>query len=111
MVAVLLCALAAPALAQKPFNGPVLTDKPKGGFGAQTTTPTPTPTARATATATRTATATPTATATARPGRRGEPLANTGADPVRLALAGLTLLGFGFSLRLRLALADVRRPG
>jgi hypothetical protein len=102
MVAVLICALAAPALAQDPFRSPVLRDKPKGGF-AQTT---PTPTATATPSAT--ASPTPTPTATPRPRRHGE-LADTGADPLRLALAGLSLLGFGLCLRLRIALADARR--
>jgi hypothetical protein len=102
--AVLICAAAAPALAQEPFASPVLRDKPKGGFTEKT--PTPTPTASPTATAT----ASPTPTATPRRHGKDGALAETGADPLRLALAGLTLLGFGFSIRLRIALADARRP-
>ena len=96
VAAVLLCALVAPASAQE--FGPPLRDKPQGGFAQ--TTPTPT------ATATETATASPTPTAS--PRRNGE-LANTGADPRRLALAGLSLLCFGLCFRLRLGLADERR--
>src|SRR4051794_16190625 len=88
LAAVLLCAVVAPALAQDPFASPVLRNKPKGGFG------TATPTATATATATPSATASPTPTATPRP-KKGGSLADTGADPLRLALAGLALLGFG----------------
>jgi hypothetical protein len=107
MAAVFLCTLAtAPAVAQGPFGSPVLRDKPKGGFGAKST---PTPTA--TATATRTATPTPSPTATAGPRRHRGPLAETGADPLRIALAGLSLLGFGLCIRFRVALADVRRMG
>jgi hypothetical protein len=100
MVAVLICAVTAPALAQDPFASPVLRDKPKGGFA--TVTPTPTATASATASPSATPTATP------RSKKHGQ-LADTGTDPLRLALAGLALLGFGFSLRLRIALADARR--
>jgi hypothetical protein len=99
LAAVLICAVAAPALAQDPFASPVLRDKPKGGFA--TPTPTPSPTATATATPT----ASPQPTATPHPRKHGQ-LADTGADPLRLALAGLALLGFGFSLRLRIVLAD-----
>jgi hypothetical protein len=102
LVAVLICVVAAPALAQQPFASPVLRDRPKGGFAKGTPTPTATPSPTATATAS------PTPTPTARPGKHGQ-LAETGADPLRLALAGLTLLGFGLCLRLRLALADARR--
>ena len=100
LLAALLCvSLAAPALAQKPFNAPKLSDEPKGGFKAKPTA-TPEPTA--------TATASP--EPTARPRRVRSSLPNTGADPMRLALAGLTLLGFGFALRFRVALADARLP-
>ena len=97
VVALLFGAVAAPGMAQKGPTGPPLRDKPKNGFGRKTPTPTPTATATASVTATPTATATP----------DGQ-LARTGADPLRLALAGLALLGFGLSLRFRIALADAR---
>jgi hypothetical protein len=98
--ALLLCALlAAPALAQKPFNAPKLRDKPKGGFGAQVT---------ATPTVTATASASPSPTVTPRHRHRHADLPNTGADPLRLLLAGFTLIGFGLALRYRVALADAR---
>ncbi len=95
VAAVLSCALLTPAQAQQ--LDPPLRDEPQGGF-AETTTPTPSATA--------TATASPTPTVS--PRRNGE-LANTGADPRRLALAGLSLLCFGLCFRFRLALADERR--
>lgn len=101
VVAALFCVLtlAAPALAQGPFSAPVLRDRPEGGFSGGQATPTPTPTASPTAT--------PKATAT--PGHRRDQLADTGADPLRLALAGLAMLGLGMSLRFRVARADTRR--
>jgi hypothetical protein len=96
LATLLACVLAAaPAVAQgaKPFTKPPLSAHPRQGLGRATPTPT--------------ATSTPRATPTAGPRRN---LPNTGADPMRLALAGLTLLGFGLSLRFRVALADARRP-
>lgn len=112
LAATLLCvAWAAPAAAKRPgpFSEPRLRTHPKTELRGGT----PTPTATATATATRTATPTPTATATTEPTTTGTPTAgnaglpNTGADPVRVAVAGLTLVGFG--LALRLSLVDARR--
>jgi hypothetical protein len=100
-----------------PFDNdlPGLKDKFPGSKGQKTPTPTPTateePTATATPSPTPTATATktpepsPTPTATAKPGD----LARTGSDsPPLFALGGLSLLGFGIALRLRLALDDAR---
>ncbi len=113
--AVLLCAFpASPALAQQgePFSEPPLSGEFPDGSGSQAT-PTPSPTATRTATPTATATrtpqptATPTPTATAKPGRGNKDLPNTGSDPLRVGLMGLTLLGFGVSLRL--GITDARR--
>ena len=89
-----------------PFDGlPRVKDRFPGS-GSQAT-PTPTPTEEPSATPT--ATATPEPTATAKP-RNGRELAETGSDDVPiLALGGLSLLGFGIALRLRLALDDARR--
>lgn len=111
IAAMLCCVLtpAAPALAQGPFTEPPLRGKPKGGFDGSRSTPTPTPTATLAPSVTETAEPTPSPTATPRRGGDKE-LARTGADPLRLALAGFTLIGFGVSLRLRLTLGDVRRP-
>lgn len=95
--ALILALLTAPALAQQPFSQPKLRDKPKGGFSGQATA---TPAATATATPTASATAEPTAT----PRHRTASLPNTGADPLRLALAGFALIGFGLALRFRVAL-------
>lgn len=97
-----------------PYSEPPLKGDFPDGQGAQQT---PTATPEATATATSTATAEPTATATATveptatagPGKRGD-LPNTGSETLEVGLAGLTLIGFGISLRLRVALADARRP-
>lgn len=75
--------LAAPAAAQEP---PVLTEDPPTQLDGSPT-PAPTPTA------------TPSPTATASAGPREE-LADTGSEPALLALAGLSLLGMGLSLRL-----------
>lgn len=99
----LIALLALPAVASAqdpgPFDAPRLSDEPPGGGDGQpTATATPAPTATATATTA------PTATATA------SDLPATGADPLRLLLAGLTLLGFGLALRFRVALADARHP-
>lgn len=91
LAALILMLVAAPAPAQQPYSQPRLRDKPRGGFHGQ-------------ATATPTATATATAEPTATPHRRTAALPNTGADPLRLALAGLTLIGFGLALRFRVAL-------
>lgn len=119
--AVSICALMAPpAVAQtpgagstpkagngEPFDHPRLGDEFPGGSGSQLT-PTPSPTA----TRTSTSTPTPRPTATPRPDdgkNNGEELPDTGTDPLRVGLMGLTLLGFGLSLRLRVALADARR--
>ncbi|MEJ7891226.1 MAG: hypothetical protein WKF94_01115 [Solirubrobacteraceae bacterium] len=110
--ALLCCALSAsPALAQQgePFSGPPLKEGFPDGSGAQRT-PTPSPTATGTATRTprptATATSTPTVTATPtpkpRPNRRDD-LPATGTDALRVGLMGFTLLGFGISLRLRVA--------
>lgn len=107
LVTLLCTLLAVPALAQEPFQFPTLRGKPKGGFGAQATA---TATAAPTETATAEPTASPTAEPTATPGRRRAALADTGSEPGQLALAGLTLLGFGLALRFRVALADARRP-
>lgn len=116
------CVVAAPpARAQmgadnggEPFSGPVLEDKFPGGNGAQKT-PTPKPTRTATPeptpqeTETPEPTASPEPTATAKPGgRKGKNLPNTGSDTLRIGLMGLTLLGFGFSIRLSLAEAGRR---
>ncbi len=57
--------------------------------------------------ATPTSTPTPRATATATPVDRSG-LPSTGSDPALVALAGLSLFGFGLSLRLRVALGDAR---
>jgi hypothetical protein len=85
------------------------------GSGSQTT-PTPTPTPTPTATPTEEPTAEPSATPTASPKPTATPkpdgneLARTGSDaPPLLALGGMSLLGFGIALRLRLALDDARR--
>ncbi len=114
---------AAPALAQnggggadEPFSGPVLVDDFPGDKGAQKTPtpkptrePTPSPTPEETETPTPTPEASPTPTATAKPGRtNAKDLPNTGSDPLRVGLMGLTLLGFGFSLRLSLTEARSR---
>ncbi len=53
------------------------------------------------------ATPTPTPTATATPAGKSD-LPSTGSDPALVALVGLSLLGFGLSLRLRVALGDAR---
>jgi hypothetical protein len=105
---VLLCAVTAtPALAQngEPFSEPQLNGSFPGGSGSQATaataTATPEPTGTATASPSQTATSTP------KPGR-GRNLPNTGSDPARVGLMGLTLLGFGLSLRFRVAHADAR---
>lgn len=103
LAAVLVCTLApAPALAQTssqatPFGEPRLRRHPEQRLGGRPT-PTPTPTATATAGAT------PAPTATPKPD-----LPATGSDPGVVALAGMTLVGFGLSLRLRVALGDARR--
>ena len=99
-------AFAVPAVAQEPYSNPPLTDEPEDGFGGGEATATPAP--KATATATATATAEP--TATPRSGPPKAQLANTGSEPLQVALIGLTLLGFGLALRFRVALADARRP-
>lgn len=105
LAAVLLCTLlAAPAHAQtssagSPPDQPRLRKHPEQRLGGRAT---PTPTAGATATATATPTAAP--SATPKPD-----LPATGSEPGMVALAGMTLLGFGLSLRLRVALADARR--
>lgn len=103
--AVFLCAFTAgPAPAQD--NGRPFTEPPLEGE-----LPEATATATATADPTRTATATPsaapTATATAGPGKKGD-LPATGSDPLRVGLIGLSMLGFGLSLRFRVALSDAR---
>ena len=129
--ATLLCAGAAtPARAQQggAYSSPVLTNDFPGKGGVQRT-PTPSPTPRATRTArptpeptavptrtprprptpTPTPTASPEPTATAKPddgGGKGN-LPETGSDPLRVGLMGLTLLGFGFSVRL--GVGDARR--
>jgi len=122
--ALLCCALSAsPALAQQgePFSGPPLNDGFPDGSGAQRTptpsptateaptrTPRPTTTARPTSTPTVTATPTATPTRKPRPNRRDD-LPATGADALRVGLMGFTLLGFGISLRLRVADGTRRR--
>ena len=68
---------------------PQLTDDPPGPLGTPTATPAPT------STATPTASATPSATAS--PG--SQELARTGSEAGLAALAGLSLLGAGLSLR------------
>jgi hypothetical protein len=83
------------------------------GSGSQTN-PTPTPTEEPTATPTATETPEPTPTRTPEPTATAKPgdidLVRTGSDdPPLLALGGLSLLGFGIALRLRLALDDARR--
>jgi hypothetical protein len=105
VTALLACAfLAAPAVAQErgdvlvaqlaqatqePGDQPPLTTDPPTELGSGEGDPTPTPTP------------TPTATATESPSAEPrEQLADTGADPALLALAGLGLLGMGVSLRL-----------
>ena len=103
LAAVILCAsTAAPALAQD--NGRPFTEPPLKGE-----LPEATPTGTATADPTWTATPTPTATATATagPGKKGD-LPATGSDPLRVGLIGLSMLGFGLSLRFRVALSDAR---
>lgn len=95
---------AAQAQSDEPFSSPGLRGQIPGGSAQGTATPTP----EATETATPEPTATAEATATARPKRPRE-LANTGSDPGRVALMGLVLVGFGLSLRLRIALGDARR--
>jgi LPXTG-motif cell wall-anchored protein len=97
----------------KPFTEPPLKRQFPGDSKAQATpTPKPAktaaPTATPRATATPTRTPSPTPTATAKPGK-GEDLPSTGSDALEIGLAGMTLLGFGLSLRFRVALADVRR--
>jgi LPXTG-motif cell wall-anchored protein len=103
--AVVLCAAWAPAaVAQdpgRPFEEPVL----EGEIPTATATADPTETAEPTATPT----AEPTATATATSGPGGKAnLPATGSDPLQVVLIGLSLLGFGLSLRFRVALADAR---
>jgi carbohydrate-binding DOMON domain-containing protein len=103
------------AQAKNTFLGqPLITEKPPHPLRGSATA-TPTATATSTATATRTATPTPTATrtatptptATAKPGGSQTGLADTGLDAVAVALGGLSLLGFGLSLRM--ALDNARR--
>jgi len=115
LVAVLLCFLVpAPVHAQSssqatPRDQPPLRKHPQnklGGGPARTPTATATASATASPTATTTPTATPTATATPKPG-----LPATGSEPGLVALAGVTLLGFGLSLRFRVALGDARTNG
>lgn len=114
--AIVCVAAPAPALAQnggrtadEPFSGPMLEDEFPGGGGAQKTPePTPTRTPRRTPTPSPTATPTPeptpspTATAAPANGKNDKNLPDTGSDPLRTGLMGLTLLGFGLSLRLSL---------
>ena len=96
----------------EPFSGPLLDDKFPGGKGAQKTPtptpPTPEPTAEETETPEPTASPEPTATAKPNGRRNDKKLPNTGSDALRIGLMGLTLLGFGFSLRLGLAEAGRR---
>jgi LPXTG-motif cell wall-anchored protein len=84
--AALAACLAAPctlARAQaRPGSEPPLTSKPPTPLGTPAPTVTPAPTAT--------------------PARRGGSLPNTGADAGLLALAGVSLLGLGVGLRLRL---------
>ena len=117
LVAVLLCFLVpAPVHAQSssqatPRDQPPLRKHPQnklGGGPARTPTATATASATASPTATTTPTATPTPTATATP---KPDLPATGSEPGLVALAGVTLLGFGLSLRFRVALGDARTNG
>jgi hypothetical protein len=112
---------AAPALAQnggnpgdEPFSGPLLDNKFPGGEAQKTPTPTPTPretdTPEPTPSPSASPEASPTATATATPepgGKGRKEMPNTGSDPLRVGLMGLTLLGFGLSLRM--SLTEARR--
>ena len=107
--AVILCASpATPALAQQggePFSQPPL----KGEIRDATPTPTETATASATRTPTPEPSASPTPTATVKPGKNAAGnLPATGSDATQVGLIGLSLLGFGLSLRFRVALADAR---
>lgn len=87
----------------EPFSGPELENEFPGGNGQATPTAEPTPEE------TSTPEPSPTPAATAKPGggKRGKRLPDTGSDPLRVGLMGLTLLGFGLSLRL--GLAEVQR--
>jgi hypothetical protein len=100
VAALLVCVLAtASAHAQgRPPKEPPLTGKPPVPLGTPTPTPSATPSPTATATPTATPTASPRPTASAAPGR-GAHLARTGSDAGLLALAGVSLLGMGLSLR------------
>lgn len=106
--AILICGLTpATAIAQqrlpaepppaRAYENPTLRSKPPTELGGGSATPTPTPTPEPTATAT----PEPTTPQAATPSPSSSDLPRTGSDPLRVALAGMALLGFGLTLRLR----------
>lgn len=104
LTAALLAALSVPATAAAQTDlsdVPTVSPEPPPSLSA-----TPTPTATATPSATPTATAT--ATPSAEPRRDEADLPNTGSDAQTIALAGLSLVLFGASLRVQLLARDGR---